>query len=98
MYALFGACAYLLRTAKVHIRNKSYIPSYADSARFMIAGIGGAVVGLFNNFVVTQGATISPLALAFLVGYAVDVFYAFLDGLLQQFKNIPPPPDGKKPS
>jgi len=98
LYALFGACAYLLRSAKVHIRNKSYIPSYADSARFMIAGIGGAVVGLFNNFSVTQGATISPLALAFLVGYAVDVFYAFLDGLLRQFKNAPAPPDGKKPS
>ncbi len=102
LYALLGTCAYLLRSFKRHIRNRTFIPSYADFARFIIAGIGGAVVGLFNNFSVTQGATISPLAIAFLVGYAVDVFYAFLDGLLQTFiKNTPAPtlplPAGKKP-
>ena len=102
LYALLGTCAYLLRSFKRHIRNQTFIPSYANFARFIIAGIGGAVVGLFNNFSVTQGATISPLAIAFLVGYAVDVFYAFLDGLLQTFiKNSPAPalpsPAGKKP-
>jgi hypothetical protein len=83
LYALLGTCAYLLRSLKKHIRNQTYIPHYANSARFIIAAIGGAVVGLFDNFTVTQGASISPLAIAFLVGYAVDVFYAFLDGLLQ---------------
>jgi hypothetical protein len=41
-------------------------------------------VGLFN-YSITQGASISPLAIAFLVGYAVDVFFAFLEGLLQAF-------------
>jgi hypothetical protein len=102
LYALLGTCAYLLRSFKRHIRNQTFIPSYANFARFIIAGIGGAVVGLFNNFSVTQGATISPLAIAFLVGYAVDVFYAFLNGLLQTFiKNtLPrplPPPVGGKP-
>jgi hypothetical protein len=85
LYAILGTCAYLFRSFKRHIRRKTYIPSYANFARFIIAAIGGAVVGLFNNFNITQGATISPLALAFLVGYAVDVFYAFLDGLLHQF-------------
>jgi putative flippase GtrA len=64
---------------------KTYVPSSANSARFLIAGIGGGVVGLFNNFTVTQGASIPPLAIAFLVGYAVDVFFAFLEGLLQTF-------------
>jgi putative flippase GtrA len=59
--------------------------SRANWARFLIAGIGGAVVGLFSNFTITQGASISPLAIAFLVGYAVDVFFAFLEGLLQAF-------------
>jgi hypothetical protein len=103
LYALLGACAYLLRSLKLHIRNQTYIPYYANAARFIIAAIGGAVVGLFNNFSVTQGATISPLAIAFLVGYAVDVFYTFLDGMLQTFiKNTPapplPPPAGKNPS
>jgi hypothetical protein len=64
---------------------QTFIPSVANSARFLIAAIGGAVVGLFNNFTISQGASIPPLALAFLVGYAVDVFFAFLEGLLQSF-------------
>jgi hypothetical protein len=43
------------------------------------------VIGLFNNFTVTQGASIPPLAIAFLVGYAVDVFFSFLEGLIRSF-------------
>jgi putative flippase GtrA len=62
-----------------------YATALANSARFLIAGIDGAVVGLFNNFTITQGAAIPPLALAFLVGYVVDVFFSFLKGLLQAF-------------
>jgi hypothetical protein len=77
LYALFGTCAYLLRS----VEQKAYTPP-ADFARFLIAGIGGAVVGLFNNFSIAQGPSIPPLAIAFLVGYAVDVFFAFLENLL----------------
>jgi hypothetical protein len=62
----------------------------------LIASIGGAVVGLFNNFTLTQGASISPLAIAFLVGYAVDVFFAFLEGLLKTFTK--PAADGSSPT
>jgi hypothetical protein len=103
LYAPLGTCAYLLRSFKKHIRNQTYIPHYANSARYIVAAIGGAVVGLFNNFSITQGPSISPLAVAFLVGYAVDVFYTFLDGLLQKFVNnglVPPPPASaeQKPS
>ena len=59
--------------------------SRANWAHFLIAGIGGAVVGLFSNFTISQGASISPLAIAFLVGYGVDVFFSFLEGLMQSF-------------
>ena len=85
LYALLGTCAYLLRTFEKQMALRTFTPSRANSARFLIAAIGGAVVGLFNNFTITQGASIPPLALAFLVGYAVDVFFAFLEGLLQVF-------------
>ncbi len=74
---------------------RTFTPSVANSARFLVAAIGGAVVGLFNNFTVGQGASIPPLAIAFLVGYAVDVFFTFLEGLLQVFtkksSNLPTP-------
>jgi hypothetical protein len=85
LYALLGTCAYLLRTFEDQMSSRTFTPSAANSARFLIAAIGGAVVGLFNNFTVTQQASIPPLALAFLVGYAVDVFFSFLEGLLKVF-------------
>jgi hypothetical protein len=85
LYALLGTCAYLLRNFEKQMALRTFTPSAANSARFLIAAIGGAVVGLFNNFTITEGASIPPLAIAFLVGYAVDVFFAFLEGLLQTF-------------
>ncbi|HLJ14381.1 MAG TPA: hypothetical protein VKV15_07795 [Bryobacteraceae bacterium] len=86
LYALLGTCAYLLRCFEEQLRTLTFMPSSrANWARFLIAGIGGAVVGLFGNFSITDGASISPLAIAFLVGYAVDVFFSFLENLLKSF-------------
>jgi len=85
LYALLGTCAYLLRTFEQQMTTRTFTPSIADSARFLVAAIGGAVVGLFNNFTITQAASIPPLAIAFLVGYAVDVFFVFLEGVLHAF-------------
>jgi hypothetical protein len=85
LYALLGTCAYLLRNFEQQMASRTFIPSRANSARFLIAVIGGAVVGLFDNFTIGQGASIPPLAIAFLVGYGVEVFFTFLDSLLQPF-------------
>jgi hypothetical protein len=102
LYALLGTCAYLLRTFELQMASRTFIPSQANSARFLIAAIGGGVVGLFNNnFTISAGATIPPLALAFLVGYAVDVFFTFLEGILQSFNRspgTPPAPAKANPS
>jgi hypothetical protein len=85
LYALLGTCAYLLRSFEDQMSSRTFTPSAANSARFLIAAIGGSVIGLFNNFSFDQQVSIPPLALAFLVGYAVDVFFAFLEGLLKAF-------------
>ncbi len=85
LYALLGACAFLVRSFEERIQTRTFTLSDAHLARFVIAAIGGAVVGLFNNFTVTQSASIPPLAIAFLVGYAVDVFFSSLEGLLKTF-------------
>jgi len=84
LYALFGTCAYLLHNYEQQVKSRTFVPSSGDSAHFFIAGICGAVVGLFN-INITQGLSPSPLAIAFLVGYGVDVFFSFLEGLLQMF-------------
>jgi hypothetical protein len=85
LYALLGTCAYLLRSFEEQMKARTFIPSVANSARFLIAGIGGAVIGLFSNYSIAQGASLPPLAIAFLVGYAVDVFFSFLEGLIRAF-------------
>jgi hypothetical protein len=86
LYALLGACAYVLRCFTDQVEKRTFAVSYTTAARFIIAGIGGMVVGLFSNFTIGQGASLSPLAIAFLVGYAVDVFFSFLEGSMQNLR------------
>jgi hypothetical protein len=85
LYALLGACAYLIRSFEEQIKMRSFTGVDKPTARFLIAGIGGFVVGLFGNFGAGPGTSLPPLAIAFLVGYAVDVFFSFLEGLLHTF-------------
>jgi len=84
LYALLGTCAFLLRTYAQGMNDRTFVPSHSDSAHFFMAGIAGCVVGLFN-LNIAQGASLSPLAIAFLVGYSVNVFFSFLDTLIQAF-------------
>lgn len=97
LYALLGTCAYLIRTFEDQMSSRTFTPSAANSARFLIAAIGGAVVGLFNNFAITDTASLPPLALAFLIGYAVDVFFTFLEGLMKAFARGPRHPTPSEP-
>jgi hypothetical protein len=85
-YALLGACAFALRNMAAQTGTKTYQPSYSNRARLIVALIAGTVVGLFNNF--TQGVSVSPLAIAFLVGYAVEVFFSFLDAFVHTFESV----------
>jgi hypothetical protein len=85
LYALLGVCAKLLGQFEQQIRTRTYVQSEANSAQFVVAAIAGGVVGLFNNFTLGQSASIPPLALAFLIGFSVDVFLSFLDTLSQSF-------------
>lgn len=82
VYALLGAYAFRLRLFGETIRKRTYHPSFADSARMITAVIAGAIVSLFYP---AQGASLSPLAIAFLVGYGVEIFFKFLDGVIGSF-------------
>ena len=87
LYALLGAYAYRLRQFSETVRNRTFHPSFADSARLITAIIAGAVAGLFNP---ARDLAVSPLAMAFLVGYGVEIFFKFLDYLLSSFANAAP--------
>jgi len=84
-YAVLGACAYLTRVFESQIKARTFTGIERPTAHFLVAAISGFVVGLFGAFGTGQGAVLPPLALAFLVGYGVDVFFQFLDRLLQTF-------------
>jgi hypothetical protein len=82
LYALLGAYAYRLRQFSETVRNRTYHPSFADSARLITALIAGAVTGLFNT---ARDLSVSPLAAAFLIGYGVEIFFRFLDATLSAY-------------
>jgi hypothetical protein len=86
LYALLGAFAYALRALSQEATAKTYVPSHAAFARIIISLIAGLVVGLFNNL--TQGISISPLGIAFLVGYGVELFFSLLDAFLETLKKV----------
>ena len=81
LYALVGAYAFRLRSFSETVRNYTYHPSYADSARMIGAFIVGSVMSIFNG--ITQNVSLPPLAVAFLAGYAVEVFFSLLDAIVR---------------
>jgi hypothetical protein len=84
LYALLGAFAFNLRDFSERVKQRTYHPSsYANTARTIAAMTVGAIISLFNIF--SRDAALQPLALAFLAGYGVEVFFAFLDTLLVTF-------------
>jgi hypothetical protein len=88
LYALLGACASVLRAFTEQLKARTFAPTYATPARFVIAAIGGGVVGLFSNFTIGQNLSLPPLALAFLVGYATDIFFSFLEGSMPNLGKV----------
>jgi hypothetical protein len=84
-YALLGAYLYGFRLYSRLMRRSTYLPSAAHSARFYIAAIAGLVVGLFGSLL-PKSLALSPLAVAFLVGYAVEAFFSWLDDVIAKLK------------
>src|SRR5580692_8095791 len=85
VYALLGACAYSARRYEGQLKARTFTGAEKPWVRIMIACIDGVVVGLFAKLNATPEASLPPLAMAFLVGYGADVFFIFLDGVLQTF-------------
>jgi hypothetical protein len=84
LYALLGACAYNLRDFSARVKRHTYdASSYANTARTIAALTIGTIISLFNVF--NRDSLLQPFAVAFLAGYGVEVFFAFLDSLLAGF-------------
>jgi hypothetical protein len=84
LYALLGACAFTMRDFAERVKRRTLHPSSCgNTARTIAAMTAGAIISLFGTL--GQGLSLSPLAMAFLVGYGVEAFFAFLDSMLTTF-------------
>jgi hypothetical protein len=83
-YAMLGACASILRQLSSDTTRSIFHPEHstvANRAHMTCAVIVGITIGLFSNFL-EGGKTASPLAIAFIAGYASDKFFEFIDRLV----------------
>ncbi|MFC0397900.1 hypothetical protein [Paraburkholderia rhizosphaerae] len=84
LYAWLGASAAILRKIRIETETSTFHPEYskvANRAHITCAVIVGIAIGLFSDLV-QGGKNISPLAVAFIAGYASDKFFYFVDRLV----------------
>jgi hypothetical protein len=106
LYGGLGAIAYALRTLAQQSRDRLYRAENetADSLRTWLGVIAGLAIGWFFAPDKSTGAglgALSPLALAFVAGYSVDLLFTAMDRLVAAFSGPPPTqPDqsGSRPS
>jgi hypothetical protein len=85
IYAVLGAFLYEFRTwCKDPSKRKVEIPPDRMS-RFLMAGIAGIAISAFNDLFPKE-ILLPPLAIAFIVGYSIDVFTSRLDALIRNLK------------
>jgi hypothetical protein len=84
-YSLLGAFLYALRVSARQGRRVLREHSIDRTSRFVMAGIAGiAVAGL--DTLLPKEVLLPPLAIAFVVGYSVDILTSRLDGYVRKFK------------
>ena len=81
MYALLGAFLYTGRSRIDGNQNERL----QHNDRYAMAFIFGATISLFSSLI-PKDVLLSPLAVAFLAGYSIDVFTAHLDALVDKMK------------
>lgn len=82
LYALLGAFLYTCRSS-APAKHRGRIEGH--SSRYAIAFILGATISVFSALI-PKDMLLSPLAIAFLAGYAIDAFTSRLDALVEKMK------------
>jgi hypothetical protein len=89
LYGLLGACAFVLRKLSDEIDKLTY--AHDARVRYALRLNIGLLSGLAVGWFIKPGAadttllSLSPLALAFIAGYASELFFVALDRLVQAF-------------
>jgi len=104
LYGLLGASAYVLRNIAIEIKTLTYAvdSNIRYRLRVQLGMLSGLAVGWFadssGGLMMSENAlsfnALSPLALAFLAGYSVEVLFAFMDRLINAFSSSDTPTRG----
>lgn len=89
LYGLLGAFIFVLRTLLLEIRSLTYTPDsdIRYRLRLTLGSLGGMIVGWFLKPDEMNALTaLSPMALAFLMGYNVDVLFSIMDRFIDSIK------------
>jgi hypothetical protein len=88
LYGMVGSLAYILRTLSSEIQNVTFTrgSDVRYALRWPLGMLAGVTVGLFFSPADFAGlAAITPLGLAFLAGYGVELVFAGLDRMVSAF-------------
>ena len=91
LYGLLGALIFVLRELSREIKQLTY--GFDSEIRFRLRLTLGALGGLIIGWLLriedsTQLASLSPMALAFLVGYNVEILFALMDKLIDNMREM----------
>lgn len=101
LYGLLGAFIYVLRCLMGEIKAITYTfdSEIRYRLRLTLGALGGMIIGWFLKPEETGAiASLSPMALAFLMGYNVDVLFSLMDKVIDNIKqSLDKPAGNKKP-
>lgn len=90
LYGFLGAITFILRTLTIQINRHTY--SYKSEIEFRLKLALGALTGIAVGWFFSPDSSVlgsfSPLALAFLFGYNVEVFFALMDQIIHRMNTF----------
>nr|VFK08784.1 MAG: hypothetical protein BECKLPF1236B_GA0070989_100429 [Candidatus Kentron sp. LPFa] len=110
LYGLLGAATYILRQLSIVTREMTFTRNAGIHFRLRISlgALAGMSIGWFLSPEDAATLALSPFALAFLVGYNVELLFLLMDKFIQSVAKIieskldenkaTPPPSEKKPA
>ncbi len=92
LYGLLGACVFILRNLSNDVKNLSFVSDVGYQLRLPLGALSGVAIALVLDM--TQGSAplkgMTPLAIAFLAGYSVDMLFTAMDRLVTAFSGDTP--------
>ena len=89
LYGLLGTCVYIVRNLAAEIRALSFSSDAGYRLRLPLGALAGVAIAWFINPQTNSvmGGSLSPLALAFLAGYSVEVLFTAMDRFISAFSS-----------